>query len=108
MSERLLIKHAIGSRTFLDSAEGPLEFLQEQRENGFVFTIFVHKHAGVEEILRLKRELNLFIFHEENGVSAQKTWYYIGDGDVEYNEDRETLVVQAQSQISYNPAEFSQ
>jgi hypothetical protein len=108
VSDRLLIKHAIGSRTFLDSAEGPLQFLQDRSKDGFVFTVFVEKNAGIEEILRLERELNLFIFHEENGVAAEKTWYYIGDGLVEYSADLQALIVHARSQITYNPAEFTQ
>jgi hypothetical protein len=101
MHERLRINHGVGSRTLLDSDNQKLVFHYEQHSAGWVFTIETERTDSVEEVLRLKNELNLFVFKEENGRPVEKVWFYTGDGDVQYDDNNNCLRIRAQSHIAY-------
>jgi alpha-L-arabinofuranosidase len=108
----LLVKHAVGGRTFLDSNKQTLEFQIEQLMDGWKFTIAVgklgEKHEimlRMAEIVKWKNELNVFIFTDEDG-RAKKTWYYVKDGGVHYEEQQEVLTIIAHSKIDYYPDDY--
>jgi hypothetical protein len=108
----LLVKHAVGGRTFLDSNKQPLTFQLEQLQEGWKLTIVIAELGEKAEILqqmaeivKWKDELNVFIFTEEQN-RTKKTWYYVKEGGVHYAEQEEVLTIIAQSKIDYYPDEY--
>jgi hypothetical protein len=108
MGERLLIKHAVGGRTFLDSAQQELAYELRRREGGWRFDIAVPagREADVAELLRLKDELNVFVFRVLPDGRQEKTWYYTGDGNVSYDAGSRQLTVWSGPELRYLPAEY--
>jgi hypothetical protein len=64
------------------------------------------RESFVDEIIRMKAELNVFIFREQEGEPTVKIWYYVYDGPVAYDEKRQELTIAAQSKIEYVPDQF--
>ncbi|MFB5190135.1 hypothetical protein [Alicyclobacillus fastidiosus] len=106
MHERLRIHHGVGSRVLFDSDQGDHPFTYEKTGDGWTFRIHSQRTPAVEEVLRLKDEINLFIFKEEGGKAVEKLWFYTGDGSVSYREDESSLVITASRQIAYKPGDF--
>jgi hypothetical protein len=107
MSERLLIKHAVGGRTFLDSAKQELAYELEPLEGGrWKIAVSVPKTDTIDELLRLKEELNVFLFVKRAGEPEQKNWFYTGDGNVTYDEQAHRLTILAQSRLTYYPSDY--
>ncbi|MEK8126297.1 hypothetical protein WMW72_00050 [Paenibacillus filicis] len=107
MKETLLVKHAVGGRTFIDTGKQPLAYEVAQEEEGWRFVIQIPLSDKVEEILEWKSELNVFIFQEYPDRPTVKTWYYVKDGPVEYDAGQGKLRIYADSRIVYVPDEFS-
>jgi hypothetical protein len=106
--ERFRIHHGIGSRVLLDSDQGALRFTYERQPTGGLFQVFTERTPAIEEVLRLKDEINVFIFKEQDGVAVEKVWFYTGDGQVDYNEEDQCLIIRASSHIAYRPDDFQQ
>ncbi|MEI7027789.1 hypothetical protein [Paenibacillus sp. y28] len=109
VKETLLVKHAVTGRMLLDSKQMPLVFTCEQMEQGgFVFTVEVPESAAAmgEEIVRLKEELNVFVFREPAGQPVQKTWFYVYDGPVRWEPAARRLTLTAKSCIAYDPTDY--
>ncbi|MCM3627960.1 hypothetical protein M3194_11360 [Paenibacillus glycanilyticus] len=107
MNETLLIKHAVGGRTFVDSSKQSVSFQVEQEAGQWRFTVHTDKHAGIDEILQWKQELNVFIFRTfDDGRPTLKIWYSLDADSVQYDETGEKLTFTAVSSIEYIPNEF--
>lgn len=63
----------------------PKEFTFRHEGSGHIFSIFADKTSAIKEILRLKHEINLFVFSEFENVTYEKAWFYTGDGQVIHN-----------------------
>ncbi|HZG58567.1 hypothetical protein [Paenibacillus sp.] len=107
MEGRLLIKHAVGGRTFLDSAKTPVPFVvRERTEGGWSFEVQVPSGPAIAELLKWKRELNLFVF-EEQLQPVVKHWFYVEPDRVMYDEASGTLRLAAGSKLDYVPDEYT-
>jgi hypothetical protein len=107
MIERLRIHHAVGSRVLLDSNRDEIKFTYRQEGSGYVFTISTDRTAAIDEILRLKQEINLFIFREVENVTVEKVWFYTGDGQVSFDDASKGLTIVAGSRLVYKPGDFT-
>ncbi len=106
MKEQFLVKHAVGGRTFLDSDKTELTYHYEQAGASWVFSIELPQNETVEEILKWKEELNVFLFHTSADQPTKKIWFYVKDGPVDYDEGAGLLRITAQSRIEYVPDSF--
>ncbi|SFF22024.1 hypothetical protein SAMN05216378_5532 [Paenibacillus catalpae] len=107
MNETLLIKHAVGGRTFVDSSKQPVPYEVAHEAGQWQFTVHTPQHAGIDEILKWKQELNVFIFRAYNdGRPTLKIWYSVAADTVKYDAAGEKLTFAASSCIEYVPEEF--
>jgi hypothetical protein len=106
VKETLIMKHAVGGRIFIDTAKKPMAYKVEEIGGSWTFTVHTAWNEEIEELLRLKEELNVFIFQEPEGQPIEKTWYYVNNGPVVYDADHARLTVVAQSRITYLPHEY--
>ncbi|GIQ68821.1 hypothetical protein DUZ99_13715 [Xylanibacillus composti] len=106
MKEQFLVKHAVGGRTFIDSDKSPLHYQYKQQGDEWLFVVDMPRNEAVEEILRWKEELNVFLFHSNSDQPTKKTWFYVKDGPVEYVDGAGQLRITAQSRIEYVPDSF--
>ncbi|WP_438433822.1 hypothetical protein [Gorillibacterium sp. sgz500922] len=104
--EKLLIKHAVGGRTFLDSSQTPVYYEVVPEGDGWLFVIRKPPAEALENILRWKDELNVFRFYEYRDQPTEKHWFYIRENAVRYNAETEELTIYARSNIEYVPDEF--
>ncbi|MGO4545252.1 hypothetical protein AB4Z29_10660 [Paenibacillus sp. 2TAB23] len=107
MKQTFQVKHAIGGRMFIDSNKHGVPYTQEAQGQGWRFTAHVPDGPMLQEVLAHKHELNVFIFQEYEDQPTLKTWYYIKDGQVEYDADKGILTIIADSRIEYYPHEYS-
>ena len=107
MKETLLVKHAVGGRTFIDSGKQSTAYKVEKLADSWLFTVNTPLLPQVEELLKWKDELNVFLFREEPGETTVKLWFYVKNGPVQYDTEREKLTIKAESQIEYVPDRFS-
>ncbi|MCC2684067.1 MAG: hypothetical protein K0R75_966 [Paenibacillaceae bacterium] len=109
--ETLLIKHAVGGRTFIDTAKTPISYKAEtvHAMNGQKGCKFVVDNVPDElgrEILVWKEELNVFLFRDYENAPTRKLWFYVLNGPVEYDAANRRLSIMAQSSIEYVPDHF--
>ncbi len=106
MKEILLVKHAVGGRTFIHTGNHPLDFAVAALGEGYRFTVKLDPSINIAEIMKWKQELNVFIFQEFTDQPTKKIWYYT-KGAVSFDEQAQELTVVALSKIEYVPDEFS-
>lgn len=106
MVETFLVKHAVGAKTFIDTGKQPIDYQVEQVGEGWVFTVNTPLTSVALDILKWKDELNVFIFQQFEDKPTVKTWYYVKDGPVTYDEEKQQLTIAAGSRIEYVPDEF--
>ncbi|HZG83343.1 hypothetical protein [Paenibacillus sp.] len=108
MQGRLLIKHAVGGRTFVDSAKGGTPFEAKELPDGAGWAFEVRLAAGeaADEIVKWRNELNVFVF-EEDRQPVVKHWFYADGGSVAYDEPAGVLRLRAASKIEYVPDEYT-
>jgi hypothetical protein len=106
MNEVLLVKHAVGGRTFIHTGNNPLDYSVTKKGEGWRFTIKTGLDENVQEILKWKKELNVFLFQDFDDQPTKKIWFYT-KGLVDYNEQAQELTIEAESKIEYVPDEFS-
>ncbi|MCI3926877.1 hypothetical protein MO973_42570 [Paenibacillus sp. TRM 82003] len=106
MEGRLLIKHAVGGRTFLDSAKTGTAFAAAEREDGGWAFETIASAEVAKEILRWREELNVFVF-EEKRDPVVKHWFYAEPVSVAYDEATGTLRLGASSRIEYVPDTYT-
>lgn len=107
MKETLLVKHAVGGRTFIDTGKEAVAYELEPAGEGFRFRITGLQGALVEEIMKWKDELNVFLFQDEPGQPTKKIWFYVKDGPVTYDAASSQVTIIAKSRIEYIPDHFS-
>lgn len=101
---RLLIKHAVGGRTFVDTAVQYVPFAVEQWEGEWRLSVQIAQSEPLTEILKWKDELNVFIFEEER-TPVRKNWFYVKS--VNYDDTAKTLRIAAASRLDYIPDEYT-
>jgi hypothetical protein len=106
MKEVLLVKHAVGGRTFIHTGNNPLEYAVINLGEGFRFIVKTKQDENIEEILKWNQELNVFLFQEFADQPTKKIWFY-ANGSVSYNEHEQELTIDAVSKIEYIPDEFN-
>ncbi|MBO9604798.1 MAG: hypothetical protein J7639_02550 [Paenibacillaceae bacterium] len=106
MKETFIVKHAVGGKIYIDTAKRPLAYKVTPHGDGWKFVVQWPNCDDVAELLRLKQELNVFLFHEYADRPTRKTWYYVSDGPVAYDPGREVLTIVAASRIEYVPDDF--
>jgi hypothetical protein len=105
MKEVLLVKHAVGGRTFIHTGNNPLEYAVANLGERFRFTVKTKLDENIQEILKWKQELNVFLFQEFADQPTKKIWFYV-NGSVSYDELAQELSIDAVSKIEYIPDEF--
>lgn len=108
MKETLLVKHAVSGRTFFDTRLKAIPYQVEPSNEGWLFSIETKRDENVDALLEFREELNVFIFQEPEDEPVLKTWYYIKDGPVVYDDQAGKLLISAHSSIPYYPHEYSQ
>jgi hypothetical protein len=103
---RLLIKHAVGGRTFLDTGKTDAPFKMEQTGSGWVLTAQVDPGDTVNTIVKWGHELNLFVF-EEHLQPVVKHWFYVLEGGVSYDFSTRMLRIEAVSELAYVPDNYT-
>lgn len=105
---QLLVKHAVGGRTFVDSIAEGLHFeVTLQEDGGWTIAAAVPHSDKIDEVLRLRHELNVFVFEKTASRGTKKTWYYVNEGKVAYEEGLGKLIIRASSKLEYYPSEYS-
>ncbi|WP_082651731.1 pirin family protein [Gorillibacterium timonense] len=106
-SEKLLIKHAVGGRTFLDSSKNPsIRYKVEPEGEGWLFLVEGAPSEAIEQIVEWREELNVFIFRDDLDRPTEKCWYYVQNGPVHDDQPSGQLTIHAKSRIEYIPDEF--
>lgn len=106
MKEVLIVKHAVGGRTFIHSGTESLPYEVHPEGEGWRITISTPKNEAIQELLKWKHELNVFLFQEFDDQPTRKIWFYVKEGPVMYEDQRQQLTIKAQSRIDYVPDEF--
>ncbi len=106
MVHRLLVKHAVGGRVFLDTNrdKGVSYALDKMAGGGWLFQISGVSSAGtIDALLEVREELNVFVFQETNGKAVQKSWFYVMPDGVGLDVEMDVLAIAAKSRIDYDP-----
>lgn len=106
MKEALVVKHAVGGRTFIDTGKHPLAYTVASGDDGWTFTVNVSMNENIRELLKWSDELNVFLFREFAAEPTRKIWFYVKEGSVVYDAEREQLTIRAKSRIEYVPDQF--
>jgi hypothetical protein len=69
--------------------------------------VFTEKTPAIDEVIRLKDEINVFVFKEQDGVAVEKVWFYTSNGHVAYNEIEKCLTIEATGHIAFILTIFS-
>lgn len=106
MKEVLIVKHAVGGRTFIHSGTELLRYEVIRDGESWRITISTPRSAAIEELLKWKHELNVFLFQEFDDQPTRKIWFYVKEGPVGYEDQLQQLTIKAKSRIDYVPDEF--
>jgi hypothetical protein len=106
LKEVLLVKHAVGGRTFIHSGQFPTVYSVTSNGDKWTITVHITPEVDIQEILHWKEELNVFVFQEFEDQPTIKIWFYVKQGPVTYDEQLQQLTIQAESRIDYVPSEF--
>lgn len=106
MKEVLVLKHAVGGRTFFHTGHQPLTYSVTSVGTGWRIILNTMLDVNVQELLKWKQELNVFLFQEFADQPVKKIWFYVKDGPVHYDDQAGQLIINAESRIEYIPSEF--
>lgn len=106
MKEVLLLKHAVGGRTFIHTGQKPMDYMVTPEGEGWRITLRTALDTNMQELLKWKRELNVFVFQEFDVQPTKKIWFYVNGDQVSYDEGAGQLIIKADSRIEYVPTEF--
>ena len=87
----LLIRHAIGSRLFYQTENFEIQL----KDNMWMISVSIPPDQ-IEEIIKFKEELNLFVVGEN-----EKTWFYSSNAEIAYQENVNQLVILADHKTVY-------
>ncbi|MBH5319797.1 hypothetical protein I6N90_18520 [Paenibacillus sp. GSMTC-2017] len=108
MKQTLLVKHAVSGRMFFDSNKKNINYTLIEQGDGWLFEIHSPLDETLEALLECKEELNVFIFKTYEDQPTLKIWYYVKDGPVHYDKDKQQISIYAHSRIEYYPHEYAQ
>lgn len=103
---RLLIKHAVGGRTFIDSSKTPMIYELVEKENAWRIDVQIEPSPMLNEILKWHNELNVFLF-QESIQPVKKIWFYVKADGVEYDRASHVLSIKADRRLEYIPDEYT-
>jgi hypothetical protein len=106
IKDRLLVKHAVTGVMLLDSDQINVKYTIEPLSSGWNIIVHVADQAIAAKIMELKHELNVFLFEEFDDKPILKNWYYIKEGEVQYDQESHRLTIYADSHILYNPEKY--
>lgn len=109
MKETFVVKHAVGGKIFIDTGKRAVPYkLEEKADGGYRFTVSTPRGPEIEELLKLAHELNVFVFRDysEENEPTVKTWFYVNEGPVAYDDEKQELTIEAQSKIEYVPDRY--
>lgn len=97
------IRHTIGSRLLLDSITHGITYDVHPHMGKWKFVIALHGASDrVEDILRFKGELNLFIAETMEDGKLQKWWYYDSrEPEIEFDKENNTVTMIVDSRKGY-------
>ncbi|MDO3408326.1 hypothetical protein QWJ34_00945 [Saccharibacillus sp. CPCC 101409] len=105
--DRILVKHAVTGRMFVNSGADDVTYtLERSAEGGAILSIRGIPPWLAEDIRGVRRELNVFHFEEPPGLPPVKHWFYVGEKDVVYDEASSTLTIETGAEITYKPDEY--
>jgi hypothetical protein len=105
---RLLVKHAVGGRTFIDSARTPVHYELIEAGTGWCLDVTIPDELQdpLQELLRWRHELNVFLF-EEFLQPVKKHWFYVLDNGVHYNDESRRLRIRIHHRLEYIPDTYT-
>jgi hypothetical protein len=106
MREELVLKHAVGGRTFFQT-KNQKEYEVIPEGEHWRINIQLNPEVKIDEILTWKEELNLFIFQEFDDQPTKKIWFYLKNGNLRFDEQNQILTIKAESKIEYVPSNYS-
>lgn len=106
MKEVIVVRHSVGGRTFIHTGQRPTEYSVTPIGQGWRITLIITQDVDIQEILRWKQELNVFLFREFDDQTVEKIWFYVKNGPVTYNDRLKQITIFAESRIEYIPNEF--
>ncbi|WP_261304962.1 hypothetical protein [Paenibacillus andongensis] len=106
MKEALVVRHSVGGRTFIHTEQQPMEYSVTRMDQGWRIALILTQDVDIQEILRWKQELNVFLFREYEDQPTHKIWFYVKEGPVTYDVQLKQLTIFAESRIEYIPNEF--
>jgi hypothetical protein len=83
-----------------------MSYRYQKEGNGFVFTVTGLEQQAVDSIMELRQELNVFRFVQRKDQPLVKHWYYVQGDRVQYDKERHTLTIYAESEIRYVPEDY--
>ncbi|SFF13679.1 hypothetical protein SAMN04487969_11512 [Paenibacillus algorifonticola] len=106
MKETLLIKHAVGGRTFVDSSKHGVHYHIGQAADLWAFTVTTPPELDLGNLLAWKEELNVFLFQEHEDKPTVKIWFYVQEQSVSFQADERKLAFKAKAMIEYIPHNY--
>jgi hypothetical protein len=101
VDQNMYIRNVFGGKSLLDAKRDNLQYEIQAVPGGWSFKITIQDKLIVNEIVKFKSELNIFVTEEQQGKPIQKWWYYPRDGRVEYNEQDKLLTIFTDSKLAY-------
>lgn len=107
-SDRLIVKHAVGGRVFLDTTAAE-DYNLHYAEDGGEWRLEVETpfKDWVHQLLFWKNELNVFLFPAgASDEPVRKLWFYVAEDGAAYDSEKHKLTIQGHSFIEYVPSSF--
>lgn len=106
MKEVLVVRHAVGGRTFIHSEQPSMAYSVTNEGKAWTIAVNLTPEVNIQELLHWEDELNVFLFQEFEDQPTKKIWFYVKEGPVTYDEQLRRLTIHAESRIDYLPSEF--
>lgn len=102
-TNKLYIKHAVGSRMLLDVSGTQKPFELAECPRGWSFVIEQVDAETVQQLRGCARDLNIFYFVEQPGQPVHKRWFYDKDiPQLHHNAETGCLTIEIDSMMEYN------
>jgi hypothetical protein len=101
VEQNMYIRNVFGGKSLLDAKKDNVQYEIKPDASGWIFKIVIQDKAMLNEILKSKSELNIFVTEEQQDKLLQKWWYYPKDGRVEYREQDKLLFIFCESKLAY-------
>jgi hypothetical protein len=103
VDQNMYIRNVFGGKSLLDAKRDNVHYEIESVPGGWSFKIAIQDKLMINEILKFKSDLNIFVTIEQQDKPHQKWWYYPKDGRVEYSEQDKLLSILCESKLAYTP-----